>query len=546
MTAEVFYITSESEFESAQNNASAGDSLIWRNGTYANVEMDIDKDGISVIAEQLGQVIFEGGSQVEITGDDIVFQGFQYLGGDIGNDDVITIRGSNLVIEQININAYECFKYLRIREEARYVDVTHCNFENRINLDDQNILSVLVGSEPGYHRIRFCSFKNFEGEGNDFGIEPIRIGVSSQANLDSRSVVEFCYFTNCDGDGELISSKARQNIYRHNTFENNTKAELVLRHGSENIVYGNFFLNGKGGVRVREGQDQYIYNNYFYNLNDRAIYLQNEPSDPLDNVNIAFNTIIDCGEVRLGGSGSNDPTDVTIANNIFFHSNEDLFREPTGAETWIGNLAGGDLGITLPATGLIMMDPALEINAAGFFGLTAGSSAIDAAQPGFKPLPDFEGLEEIDADVMFDLMGQARPVDLADRDLGCNEFPHDITISPLATEENTGPSYDTDFVLSVRNDLPVVSNLIGISPNPATDNIVISFENENYNKVTLEIVDAKGTLVHIIARDFNTSNQNQVNYQLGQLPSGLYTIRATSLGNNNTVKALQSLRFVKH
>ena len=53
-----------------------------------------------------------------------------------------------------------------------------------------------------------------------------------------------------------------------NTFENNTKAELVLRHGSEAVVYGNFFLNGKGGVRVREGQDHYIFNNYFYELKD--------------------------------------------------------------------------------------------------------------------------------------------------------------------------------------------------------------------------------------------------------------------------------------
>ena len=120
------------------------------------------------------------------------------------------------------------------------------------------------------------------------------------------------------------------------------------------------------------------------------------------------------------------------------------------------------------------------------------------------------------------------------------------TISPIATEENSGPSYDTDFVLSVRNDLPVVTNLIGISPNPATNHIVISFENGIYNSATLEIVNAKGTLLQTIARDINTANQNHINYQLDSLPSGLYMIRATSHGNNNAVKALQSLRFVKH
>ncbi len=548
LQAEVFYITSESEFNSAQNDASAGDSLIWRNGTYTNIDMEIDEDDLFILAEELGQVIFTGASKVEIKSDRVVFQGFQYLNGDVGDDDVITIRGSNLIVEQININAYRSYKYLRIREESRHVDVTHCNFENRLNLDDQNILSILVGNEPGFHRIRFCSFKNFAGGGNDDGIEPIRIGVSSQANLNSRSVVEYCYFTSCDGDGELISSKARQNIYRFNTFENNTKAELVLRHGSENVVYGNFFLNGKGGVRVREGQDHYIYNNYFYELDDRAIFLQNESSDPLDNVNIAFNTIVDCSEFILGGDGNNKPTNVTIANNIFADPDDDLFEEETGDETWIGNIASGDLGISLPSSGLTMMDVSMEMNAAGFFGLTEGSPAIDAAQSGYKPIPNFEGVADIDEDVLFDLMGQARPANISERDLGCNEFPHNITISPLATEENSGPDYDTDtevVVSSLLGDTPVVTDLINISPNPATSHIVISLENENYKGITLDIVDAKGALIQTIARDINSINQNQVSYQFDNLPSGLYMIRARSLGNNNALEALQSVRFVK-
>ena len=548
LQAEVFYITSESEFNSAQNDAAAGDSLIWRNGTYTNIDMEIDEDDLFVGAEELGQVIFTGSSKVEITGDNITFQGFQYLGGDVGTDDVVTIRGSNLVIAQININAYKSYKYLRIRESSKFVDVTHCNFENRLNVADQNILSILVGSEPGFHRVRFCSFKNFAGGGNDDGVEPIRIGVSTQANLESRSVIEFCYFTNCDGDGELISSKARQNIYRFNTFENNSKAELVLRHGSENIVYGNYFLNGKGGVRVREGQDHYIYNNYFYELDDRAIFLQNESSDPLDNINIAFNTIVDCSEVILGGDGSNKPTNVTIANNIFADPDDDLFEEPTGDEVWISNIASGDLGISLPSTGLTEVDPLMEMNAEGFFGLTEGSPAIDAAQAGFKQIPNFEGVPDIDEDVLFDLMGQARPANISERDLGCNEFPHNITISPLVTEESSGPSYDTDFevvVTSVNGQSPVVSDLISVSPNPATNHIIVSLESGNYDAVNLEIIDAKGALVQTIANDVDAVNQNQINHQIDSLPNGLYMIRATSIGDNNAIKALQSVRFVK-
>ena len=99
-------------------------------------------------------------------------------------------------------------------------------------------------------------------------------------------------------------TRPAQNVIRYNTFENNSKAELVLRHGSEAIVYGNFFLNNMGGVRVREGQGHFIYNNYFSDLRTRAIYLQNEDSDPLDQISILYNTIVNSAEVRLGGTGA--------------------------------------------------------------------------------------------------------------------------------------------------------------------------------------------------------------------------------------------------
>ncbi len=435
-------VNSQSAFNQALNNASPSDVIIWLNGTYSDIFMEIDKDQLVIKAETNGEVIFNGNSKVNITSDFITLEGFQFIGGDIGTSDVINTYGSYGLITQINIKDYTSYKYLRIRESSQYVDVTFCNFENRLNLDDQNILSILVDNEtPGYHKVQYCSFKNFEGTGNDMGIEPIRIGLSTQADRISRSVVEYCYFTNCDGDGELISSKASQNVYRHNTFENNSKAELVLRHGSEAIVYGNFFLKGKGGVRVREGQDHYIYNNYFYQLDDRAIFLQNEESDPLDNINVAFNTIIDCSEVILGGTGSFKPTNVLFANNIFTEPDADLFEDPTGNETWLGNIAFGSLGIP-PSSGIDQTNPELSENAFGFFGLSESSPAIDNASTGFPELPNFSGILGIDVDVSFDLSLVPRPVLINQKDVGCSEFPHVCSIKPFATENNTGPFYN--------------------------------------------------------------------------------------------------------
>lgn len=440
-------VSSGVAFNTAQEQASAGDTIVWESGVYADTRMDINKDGLIVTAEQYGTVLFKGVSRVVINANDITFSGFQYVGGFIRNLDVIKVHGSDVLITHVNIQNYTSFKYLRVYAESRRTTISYCNFENRLNLDDQNILSILVDDEPGYHKIQYCSFKNFEGIGLDEGIEPIRIGVSSQGHLDSRTLVEFCYFTRCNGDGEIISHKSRQNVYRYNTFENNPVAELVLRHGDEGIVYGNFFLNNMGGVRIREGSHHSIYNNYFEGLDNRVIYLMNDPADPLNDIHIYHNTIINSEEVRLGGRGDNPPTDVIIANNVFTNPSTRLFQEDTGNETWIGNLSFGTLGIDLPSTGLLDTDPALYENIEGFFQPASSSPVIAAASAGYPAVTLYPGME-YDHDIMLDLMKESRPVSIANQAMGASEFSSTVHVQPHATEMNTGPSYLFDNLVN--------------------------------------------------------------------------------------------------
>lgn len=433
-------VASGTEFFAAQQEARAGDSIVWVSGLYRDVRMDIDKDGLIVTADPVGSVLFTGVSRAVINADEVTFSGIQYVGGTIGNLDVIRIYGSDILLTQVNIQNYTSHKYLVVDEQSRRTTISHSNFENRLNSDDKNILSILVDDEPGYHKIQHCSFKNFDGIGQDQGIEPIRIGVSTQAHLDSRTLVEYCYFADCDGDGEIISHKARQNVYRYNTFVNNPVAELVLRHGDEGIVYGNFFLNNMGGIRVREGSNHFIFNNYFHGLDRRAIFLQNDPSDPLSDIHIYHNTFIDCEEIRLGGLGSSPPTDVTIANNVFVDPQGQLFDEETGEELWINNMSYGSLGIERPATGLLEVDPQLGENIEGFFQPEASSPIVSAAQEGYPAIPLFPGMD-YDHELTLDLMKEPRPEAIGDRALGASEYSSKVTVQPHATEINTGPSY---------------------------------------------------------------------------------------------------------
>ncbi|MBX2873565.1 MAG: right-handed parallel beta-helix repeat-containing protein [Saprospiraceae bacterium] len=545
-SANTTLVASQSEFNAAHASAQMNDSILWQAGIYDDIYMNITKSNLFIGTVELGATVFSGASRVRINGDYVTLEGVQFVDGDIGTNDVINTYGSYNHFNQINIRAYTCYKYLRIREECQYVDVTYCNFENRLNLADQNILSILVDeNQPGYHKIQYCSFKNFDGGGNDDGIEPIRIGLSTQADHISRSLVEYCYFTQCNGDGELISSKATQNVYRFNTFEDNPKAELVLRHGSEAIVYGNFFINGKGGVRVREGQDHYIYNNYFYELDDRAIYLQNRDSDPLDNINIAFNTIVDCSEIILGGDGNYKPTRVTFANNIFAEPDDDLFEEPTGTETWIANLSFGDLGIPLPASGMTIVDPELAENSASFFGLAENSPAVDAAEAGFAPLPQFSGMVAIDTSIAFDLMGQERPANIEEKDLGCNEYPHNVLIQPIATEENTGPTYNTSTLSSVGGNRTVVDDLVQLSPNPTSQEVHIRLKAGITSDIQLELLDFQGKKIRTIRKLSHLSAPLSFTHQITDLSPGIYILHASGTDRKSGIQKIQSIKFSK-
>jgi len=530
---ETYTVDSYSSYNSAYSSAVENDVIEWEPGVYSNVMMVIHKSNITVKAKVLGETIFTGSSRVHITGDNVKIEGFQFIGGDIGSNNVINTTGSYNLFTQLNIKDYTCYKYLVINEECQYNTVSYCNFENRINYADQNILSVLVDEEnPGYNTIKNCSFKNFSGYGSsvggDYGVEAIRIGVSSQSEYISKTIVEYCYFTECNGDGEIISNKSKQNTFRYNTFENNKYSELVLRHGDEGIVYGNFFLDGMGGVRIREGQGHVIFNNYFSGLTARSIYLQNDSSDPLDDILIAYNTIVDCGSVLLGGSGSYKPTNVVFANNIFTQPKSSLFYNETGTETWLGNIAYGSFGIDIPSSGVSVTDPLLEENSEGYFGLASNSPAIDASVSGYPAISDYEGME-IDNQILLDLMEQSRPEDISLKDVGSCEYPHNVAIQPIANADNTGPSYLAEKVvftldvaivgngsveLNPESDLYLAGTEVSISAIPDENNLFDSWSGDisgSTNPAIIVIDDNKSVTANFISDNTSSIDENEVN-----------------------------------
>lgn len=464
--------------QSAINSASAGDTIILANGTYLNNSINISKSNIVVKAATPGGVFLNGTNSISLNGNYITFSGFQFITGSIGSSYVILVYGSHNILTQLNFNGYLAKKYIEVKAGTQYNEISYCNIEHK---PDTSIAGAVLGCAiqintsptiPGYHKIRYCSFQNFPGLGGDYGNEPVRIGLSTESTNNSRTIVEHCYFNNTGlGDGENISVKCCENVIRYCTFTNNPEGMLVFRNGNRNIAYGNFFINGSGGIRIKEANDIYCYNNYFETAGTsgtaNAIAF-NYISPNLTNINLLYNTFVDCGDIDLGGVG---PTNVTISNNIFKKNTGNIFSSPNNSTTWLGNIYSGTLGISIPL-GMTNINPQLILNTDNYYGLSSTSPAINASGSAFPAILDIANVDD-DPLLMLDISGQIRPSSISLKDVGCDEYTTGTILNRPLTVNDVGPSYLAAgcTVPSAPSGLTVLTNTcnsVGVSWNAVT------------------------------------------------------------------------------
>ena len=129
-----------------------------------------------------------------IKADNTIFSGFQFIDGNSPGI-VIKVSGSHNQLIDLNFSGYSAEKYINIEAGSQFNDVSYCNFENKpASAPIGNLVGVIPDENiPGFHRIRFCSFKNLPGPGGDYGNEPIRLGVGERSKYISRTIIENCY-----------------------------------------------------------------------------------------------------------------------------------------------------------------------------------------------------------------------------------------------------------------------------------------------------------------------------------------------------------------
>ncbi len=433
-------VSSIAALQSAINSSVPGDEIVLADGTYSGSTITIPsgKNSIIVRSATPGGVFLTGTCLITITGNSNTFSGFRFNSSSSGNIP-IKVNGSYNLVTQLDFNGVSTQKYIHLDTPGLSNVISYCNFKNKpTGAPIGNLIHVSAqSSQPGYHKIRYCSFQDMPGAGGDAGNECIRLENGAQSTHVARTVIEFCYFNNTGGgDSETISFKCRENVVRYCTMTNNQNAQFVFRNGNDNVAYGNFFM-GAAGFRVKEANNCYMYNNYFENsgvggINGCVEYVAAGGFG--QNIHFTHNTVVNSGLIHFEGQTAN-----YWANNIFSYASGTIFSGNASGVTFLGNIYQGTLGISIPS-GMNNVNPQLVLNSEGYYGLSSSSPCIDAGDGTWPALLDIANVDD-DPTIALDISGQSRPASKILKDVGCDEYGVNGTLNRPLTLSDVGPCY---------------------------------------------------------------------------------------------------------
>ena len=185
--AQHYKVSSLSELQSAINNAKKGDTILLASGKYKNGGIvSFTKDDITVMAERSGSVILTGNTAFKITASHSTLSGMQFIDGEVDGEKgkVVEVLGNYNQITQCNFSNVTSHNYIHIEADAHDNVISYCNLERKPAVHNAGPGIQINTSENTVSRtlITHCSFLDFDGEGGDFGNEPIRIGLGKEPN----------------------------------------------------------------------------------------------------------------------------------------------------------------------------------------------------------------------------------------------------------------------------------------------------------------------------------------------------------------------------
>lgn len=346
VTAKDVLVSNEVQLKAAIKNAQAGDNIVFKNGTYKDLEIKFygegtQKNPIFLRAETAGKVFIEGQSNLKIGGNYLFVEGLHFRNGYTPSKSVIRFKIDDERIafnSKVTNSVIEEFTQLDRDVSDHWVEFwgQHNELSNNYIAGKSNfgptVMVQLKGNQHvnNHHQIVNNHFGPRPRKGGPHG-ETMQIGDSSTSMTPSYTNVENNFFDRCNGEVEIISSKSNFNIFKNNVFFE-SEGSLVLRHGNYATIDGNVFIgNGEseffGGIRVIN-TGHWITNNYFYKLKGEKFrapiaVMNGIPKSPLNRYNqvtdsvVAFNTWVESPTPWYFSVGSNvDQSDVLPKSEI--------------------------------------------------------------------------------------------------------------------------------------------------------------------------------------------------------------------------------------
>ena len=397
-------VGSVSEFNAALSKVKAGDVIIWKEGNYKDLVISFQpkqngKEGKPIVlkAQTPGKVILTGSSQIFLSGNFLQVEGFLFDGASTlgekesaiklgpqtkAGEDASHCRVTNCAIVNYTRTEESGVDNNYIALEGTYNEIDHCYFTGKTNKGPTVVVNYAFdkktekgtdNSPSTYHHVHhnYFGYRTFSSNGG----EQLRVGVSGGSNTHGFNIVEFNYFEDERNEGEVISNKSCNNIYRFNTLVGND-GSLVLRNGRDCFAYGNY-INGKsgrnesGGLRVVNFNNT-VFNNYLENLEGGGKALKSpivvmaglegagiNEYHAADNAIVAYNTVVNSlgpmiaigvgniskgkpfvapknvafvGNVLVNTLGSNTDPFVVVNENSTYSSRGNVFTNGRSAE----------------------------------------------------------------------------------------------------------------------------------------------------------------------------------------------------------------------
>lgn len=277
-------VDSLAAFQAKIDAAHAGDVITLRDGTYTTTApITVRTQGaagrpIRIAAETPGGVTIAGtdGFDVVAPAAYIEIDGFVFAhasGRTQIRPGAAHVRFLHNVFEARGDGAY-----LTIAGDDTGIDRNE--FRNKRTLG--NMIDVRGAGSQVAQRVRIHDnyFHDFTSPGaGSNGAETIRFGLSGLSMSAGLGVIERNLFVRCVGENEMLSIKSGTNVIRQNTLLDSPGAQLTLRHGNGNDVYGNY-LRGTDGIRIF-GDRNKVHDNYLEG-NTVAIQIGNGDGEVAD------------------------------------------------------------------------------------------------------------------------------------------------------------------------------------------------------------------------------------------------------------------------